>query len=105
MNCIKQSKMIKPKAKSCYWCKHMGFYTEGGNYWGELIKTEECWLENIKKISLKHRLELKMDRENDFRYCQHYRFSKENFLKWKREYNTNQSFLDNVLGTEEMFIH
>ena len=88
MNYLKQSKMIKPTAKSCNWCKHIGLYTDSID--GEIFEHEDCWLSRLGNIKLSHRLELKMIKEESFRYCQHYRFSKDNFKKWKEEYNVNQ---------------
>lgn len=89
MNYIAQSKKLKPTAKNCLWCKN--FCSENHGH----CKSTDF---NIWKVS--HRLVLKMDREEEFRYCQHYRFSKKDFATWKHEYLENQKFYDKDLGKE-----
>lgn len=99
MNYIAQSKRIKPNAKNCNWCKYIGIYKEE-NHNGEIFEYEQCELEG-GGLRIPHRLVLKINRENDFRYCQHYRFSKENFKKWKDNYLNLQKFYDEELGKME----
>ncbi|MBU3226775.1 hypothetical protein [Clostridium algidicarnis] len=87
MNYITQSKRIKPTAKSCTWCKHCRLYED--TIGGSVFQHEECYLSGIKTKKLTHRLALKTLKETDFRYCQRYEFSKENFKRWKRDYLEN----------------
>ena len=69
MNYTIQSKMIRPNAKNCTWCK---------NY-------NKCFVDNsYNGAILTHRQFLKMIREDNWRYCKHYRFSKKNFNEWKK---------------------
>lgn len=85
MNCIAQSKKIKPNAKWCSWCKYLAFCCEKG----------------FPNTELKHRQVLKLIREDNFRYCKSYKFSKENFKEWKKDYLGLQKFYDEELGNME----
>jgi hypothetical protein len=85
MNCIAQSKRIKSNAKWCYWCKYFEF----------------CCDKGFPNTKLKHRQALKSIRENDFRYCKIYKFSKENFKEWKSDYLGLQEFYDEKIGRME----
>lgn len=76
MNYEIQSKKIKPGSKSCNWCKHFN-------------KNLECSLRSIEQGYLTHRLVLKLYKENEFRYCKNYKYSSENFKKWKKEREKN----------------
>ena len=80
MNWNFQRKQIKPTAKHCTWCKHL--YKCNEVIFG--FEVEKCELENTT-IHLKttHRQDLKIIREEDFRYCKNYRYSKTNFNAWK----------------------
>lgn len=75
MNFTVQAKRIRPNAKSHIWCK---------NY-------NKCFIDNLCcGVDLSYRQYLKMIRENNLRYCKHYRFSKENFNNWKKFRNENE---------------
>lgn len=88
MNCELQSKKIKPDAKSCNWCKHL--YRCHETIWGEGFEVERCNYESaLKPIRLTHRQELKVIKEESFRYCKSFRYSKENFNGWKKEREIN----------------
>ena len=74
-----QAKMIKPTAKSCMWCKYSNIF---GSYDDFIL----CAKQNTKHT---HRTLLKSIKENEFRYCNSYRYSKLNFKAWKTERNIN----------------
>lgn len=76
MNCELQSKKIKPDAKSCNWCKYFS-------------DDFECTLPCDKAGYLTHRQITKLYRENEFRYCKSYKYSKKNFNGWKKEREIN----------------
>lgn len=69
MNRDFQRKRIKPNAKCCDWCRYIG-------------EDFMCRFEG-NQGQLTHRLLLKLIRENDFRYCKNYRYSKVNFKIYK----------------------
>ena len=71
MNYVIQNKKIKPNAKCCDWCKNFS-------------EDFECKLKGIKQGQLTHRLVLKLYKENEFRYCKNYRYSKVNFKRYKK---------------------
>lgn len=77
MNYGFQAKLLKPTAKSCSWCKE-------NNEWSCDVGFCKCCAE-----TLTHRQYLKMVKEDDFRYCKHYRFSKKEFKEWKEMRNKN----------------
>ena len=66
MNWNYQRKQIRPTAKCCDWCKN---FSEGF----------DC----AEHTVLTHRMVLKMEREEEFRYCRSYKFSKTNFKRYK----------------------
>jgi hypothetical protein len=70
MNRYLQSKKERPNAKLHIWCKNF----------------DKCFDENCCFGELTHRQHLKMLRENDIRYCKKYRFSKQSFNQWKKDY-------------------
>ena len=77
-----QAKMVKPTAKSCSWCKN-------NSIWDSKLEFCRCGTETMK-----HRQVLKMIREEDFRYCKNYRFSKNGFKGWK-EFRKDNEFREN----------
>lgn len=69
MNYKYQSKLIKPNAKCCSWCKNI----------------DNCYTTYKNNLfELTHRQWLKVFREGGIRYCKKYRYSKEEFAKWKK---------------------
>ena len=66
MNYNFQRNKVKPNAKNCDWCKNFN-------------EDFEC----IKPTLLTHRMVLKMEREEEFRYCKNYRYSKIHFKRYK----------------------
>lgn len=70
MNYNFQRKQVKPTAKSCDWCKNFS-------------EDFQCGLNAKKAGELSHRLILKLMKEQDFRYCKNYRYSKANFKRYK----------------------
>jgi len=71
MNYSFQRNQIKPTAKYCDWCKNIN------------EDCCQCTLPSDKAGKLTHRLLLKLIRENNFRYCKYYRYSKGNFKRYK----------------------
>lgn len=69
MNHFEQSKKIKPNAKNCKWCNNF----------------DKC-RENGFRFDLDKRQLKKLNKEG-YRYCRAYKFSKQNFRKWKEEFN------------------
>lgn len=86
MNFELQSKKIKPNAKSCDWCKHL--YRCHETIWGEVV--DKCTYEDKPgTIRITHGQNLKVIKEESFRYCKSYRYSKKNFNGWKKEREKN----------------
>jgi hypothetical protein len=75
-----QEKLVKPTAKSCMWCKHSNIFGLYDNY-------TTCDIS--EKIKVNSRMDLKFFKEEDFRYCKSYIFSKDNFKAWKNERKIN----------------
>ncbi|AIY80434.1 hypothetical protein U728_755 [Clostridium botulinum 202F] len=83
MNWSFQRKQVKPTAKCCDWCKYL--YKCHEIVFGEDIEVEKCVFENTQKYPrMTHRLNLKLMKEQDFRYCKNYRYSKEKFKDYKK---------------------
>ena len=81
MNWNFQRKLIKPTAKHCNWCKHL--YKCHKTTFG--IEIEKCDFDNTPmQTKTTHRQDLKIKRENDFRYCKNYRYSKTSFKAYKK---------------------
>ena len=78
-NYIAQSKRLKPKLKCCLWCKNF----------------DDCSFD-FQDVDKRQRR--KMLRENDYRYCKNYRYSKQYFKEWKGTYLENQRFYNEELG-------
>lgn len=79
MNYNFQRNQVKPTAKCCNWCKH-------------LSDDFECTLLCNKAGYLTHRQILKLFRENEFRYCKNYRYSKSSFKRYKKMCEDNTKF-------------
>lgn len=94
MNYIAQSKRIIPNAKSCDWCKH--YIYRWGLIEGEPIDYGACELGAFKNV--KGYFTKKLIYKD---HCKRYRFSKENFKKWKEDYLNLQKFYDEELGRLE----
>lgn len=70
MDYVYQSELYKPTGKDCWWCKSY----------------DECYhsTNSLPKLyPVPRKLELKFIREGHFRYCRYYKYSKENFIRWK----------------------